>query len=1112
MMGATTVSTGAAGSGYYKTEGYYLEGSKEGAEAASWFGEQAKALGLDGRVDDEMFSSMLTGQTYEVGKDGPVEGRLMGRYTDGVRQHRPGIDLTFSAPKDVSVAALVYGDERLIAAHDAAVKEALGYIEQHVVQTRRSVNGELEVETGGKIIAGIFRHDTSRAMDPQLHSHAVVANMVRNSGDEYTAVHNNLIFKSQKMGSEIYRASLAKAATELGYTVERYGKDRLISLKEIPDEVADQFSKRRDAILNALEERGDTVDAKTAERAALATRARKAGGIDRDELRQSWHNEAKDLGLDAKAIEQTIAATRQRAMTRLGGQTRDGAVSDPAVAAVEQGIAHISENSVSFGRKQLIETALKFGKNVDLAQVETAVKSFEANKALLPAFTKDPDDPQRTTEALIVVEKQIVTEWRASKSGTSLIGGGLIRGSFRSAEGALENKVKGVANLSEGQRDAIIVGLTGKSRFVGVQGSGGTGKTYMLSYLNKYAEQHGLRVEGLAPSNRAVEEMRETLPNSETLQARLLRGKAKGTSDIAPEKTIVVVDEASMITNDQALKLMRQAREGKIGRVIFLGDTQQLDGVGAGTPFDLLQKSGMRTAVMDDIIRQRDENIKSAVGHAIKGDVEQAFSKLNGLIITASKTKTQSDGQKNDQNGNERDKDAEKSAVVQTTARLYLEMSPAMREQAGILTPANKTRSAINEEVREGLKDKGEIGDADYNREVLTPLRLSIAERSDARSYSPGDVVIAHQSVKTAGLTKGHIYEVADRNERSVTLTRLSDGETFEIVPTPGGKVASSLEVFERDTRDFSLNERVKFRIGDKDAGIENGMRGTITDVKENDITIDLGNDKSVTLPRDSLAAQGMDQAHALTVHDMQGASVKHPIMALSSQEHFANQKSFYVGVSRSVETFALVTDNVEKLMERITAETGAVPSALESYVEGAKERSQIYIDAHAREKEEAREAAKQANDPDAERDADGEVDHNVKGKPDQGANDTSETRFPEYSDSTRDDKIRESVEANLAAEFGIDVSRLVGREKEQDSNSRNATDDTKEATREAEKTSDNTGSERDRPALEIDPEKRDEKTRSIDEIKDEIDRTFEEERAAIMKELNQKVRQERER
>lgn len=999
MMGATSVSSGAAASGYYKTEGYYLEGSKEGAEAASWFGEQAAALGLEGRVDDEMFSALLDGQTFEVGKDGPVVGRLMGRYVDGERQHRPGLDLTFSAPKDVSVAALVYGDERLIAAHDAAVKEALGYIEEHAIQTRRRVNGEIVVETGGKMIAGIFRHDTSRAMDPQLHSHAVVANMVRNSSGEYTALHNDLVFKAQKIGSEIYRASLAKAATELGYTVERYGKDRLISLKEIPTEVSDQYSKRRDAILNALDDRGLQVDAKTAERAALATRASKAGGIDREELRQSWQNEAKDLGIDQDAIDKTLAAVKQRGVSRLGGHTREGTASTPAMDAVRQGIAHLSETAVSFGEKQLVEASLRLGRNVDFKEVETAIKSAYEAKVLLPAASKGKDDKQVTTQELIITEKQIVQEWRTGKAGTSLIGGNFLEGRARSAEGALERKVSRVESLSEGQRDAIVVGLTGKSRFVGVQGSAGTGKTYMLTFLTKYAKEHGLHVEGLAPSNRAVSEMKEALPDTETVQARLMRGAAKGKRDIAPAKTIIVVDESSMLTNDQALKLMRQARSEGIGRVVFLGDTAQLDGVGAGTPFALLQKSGMRTAVMDDVIRQRDGNLKEVVGHAIAGEVREAFAKLSGHI-------------------------SQQPNIAEGAAKSFLALSPTERESSGILTPSNRVRTQINEEVRKGLKAEGAIGAEDHQIKALDSLRLSTAERSDPRSYDQGDVIIAHQSVKTAGITKGHIYEVAARDDKTVTLTRVSDGTSIEITPTPGSKIAASIEVFQRGERDFSEGENVKFRISDKDHEIANGMRGKITDIQNDSVTVKDTDGVTHTLPRDSLAAQGMDKAHALTVHDMQGASVKHPIMALSSGEHFANLKSFYVGVSRSVDDFELVTDNVAKLKERVTEQTGETPTALEAYVEAARERGEMASKASDRASQEER----------------------------------------------------------------------------------------REPTEVLEKVTENKGSERDRPAPEIDSEKDQEKSRSIAERKDEIDQTFAEERAEIMKSLNQKIRQERER
>ena len=105
MMGTTQVSAGAAASGYYKTEGYYTAGSEDGDAAAQWFGKAAQALGLTGRVDDTLFAQLLDGQVFKPGKDGPEPARLMGRVVEGERQHRPGLDLTFSALKSVSIAA-----------------------------------------------------------------------------------------------------------------------------------------------------------------------------------------------------------------------------------------------------------------------------------------------------------------------------------------------------------------------------------------------------------------------------------------------------------------------------------------------------------------------------------------------------------------------------------------------------------------------------------------------------------------------------------------------------------------------------------------------------------------------------------------------------------------------------------------------------------------------------------------------------------------------------------------------------------------------------------------------------------------------------------------------
>ena len=161
MMSATLVSAGAAASGYDKAEGYYSAGSKEAEQAATWFGRGAESLGLSGQVDDALFTRILDGQTFRLQGESLEPDRLMGRMIDGERHHRAGLDLTFSAPKSVSVAALVYKDERLIEAHDKAVKAAMEHVQDHLVQTRYHVNGQKIVQTGGDIIAGLFRHDTS---------------------------------------------------------------------------------------------------------------------------------------------------------------------------------------------------------------------------------------------------------------------------------------------------------------------------------------------------------------------------------------------------------------------------------------------------------------------------------------------------------------------------------------------------------------------------------------------------------------------------------------------------------------------------------------------------------------------------------------------------------------------------------------------------------------------------------------------------------------------------------------------------------------------------------------------------------------------------------------
>lgn len=934
MMSATVVSAGAASSGYYKTEGYYAAGSEEGDAAASWFGKGAEALGLSGRVDDEMFTHMLDGQTFVASDDGPVRDRLMGKYAGGERQHRPGMDLTFSAPKSVSIAALVYGDERLVEAHDQAVRTAMDYVEQNLVQTRLYKNGALEVETGGKIIAGLFRHDTSRALDPQLHTHAVIANMVVNSESRTTALSSELLFKTQKLGSEIYRTELAKSARDLGYTVDRVGKDRLIELQEIPRDLIALYSKRRAEIEASLESRGYSETAKSAELAALATRAARHGNIDRHELHAAWIKEAGQLGMDQQRMRDLVKDVRRTAATRLPGYTREGVAPAPHVTdareSLNKAIAHISERSSVYAQADLLATAMGFAGKSGLSAIEQEMASAKRDGRLLPA--KDPRGKSDllTDEKSLAVERDISRLYRMKSRQKAVT-----LDPYRTQTGAKDrtpevslNKRLNRTTLSEGQREAVVTALTGKGQVVGVQGYAGTGKTFMLSKLAGEAERAGYRIEGLAPSAQATQQLKDALPASETLQARLLRQRSPD-QDADPRKTILVVDEASMISNAQMKALLEQAQDQKIARVVLAGDVQQLDAVAAGSPFALLRKLGMRTAVMDDIQRQRNDDTLAVVNHAIAGEVRQAFEKIGENIQTS--------------------KDIAKSA-----ADIYLSVRRRERVGLGLVTPSNKTRIAINAAVRGGLRDEGVLRGPEHNIETLSPQRLSRVEAADPSSYKLGDVVIAHQSVASAGLSKGRQYDVIDVNpqEGSVTLLDKETGTTLPFAPAQNSKAAAVVDTYEKTTKGFAIGDQVKFRITDKDQGIINGETGTIRAITENRVAIKTRDGDVKELDRNTLATAGMDHAYALTAHDFQGATVDRIIVAMSANERLADQKNFYVSVSRARDDVTLITDRPDDLARRLEEQTGEKITALEAWLaaERDKAREQVNDQVDARE------------------------------------------------------------------------------------------------------------------------------------------------------------------
>ena len=294
-MTATVVVVRSSGKAviYYERDAYYARNDPEHRQASFWYGDAAKALGLRAHVHPSRFEAVLSG--YVPGTD-----LRLGRMREGQHEHRPGWDITLSAPKSVSLEALVMGDRRVIRAHDEAVRATLDFVEAEFLQTRGwdpATRRRPRVSANGMVVAG-FRHLASRDQDPQLHTHCVLANMTRTASGEWRSVEPTKIRRSQKLIGAYYRNELARRLQALGMAVapRMVGPVPGFELAGYERSFIDAFSGRRRAILEYLEQKELPYTAENTQKAALHTRRRKEDRTLAD-LVPEWRARARALGL-----------------------------------------------------------------------------------------------------------------------------------------------------------------------------------------------------------------------------------------------------------------------------------------------------------------------------------------------------------------------------------------------------------------------------------------------------------------------------------------------------------------------------------------------------------------------------------------------------------------------------------------------------------------------------------------------------------------------------------------------------------------------------------------------------------------------------------------------
>jgi ATP-dependent exoDNAse (exonuclease V) alpha subunit len=454
-------------------------------------------------------------------------------------------------------------------------------------------------------------------------------------------------------------------------------------------------------------------------------------------------------------------------------------------------------------------------------------------------------------------------------------------------------------HLNHAQKSVIEDVLSSPDRIQGIQGFAGSGKTTALTAIRSSAETQGYQVEGLAPTSRASRQLNEAGVHSGTLQSFLARSTD---SDSVEQKRFYFVDESSLASTNQMREFL--SRISPNDRVLLIGDIRQHQGVEAGRPFEQLQEAGMRTANLDEIVRQQDPALKSAVKMLATGQVSAALDALQ-------------------QQGRVREI-PNREDRVRAIAKSYVE-SP---ENTLIVSPDNASRRQLNVAVRQELKAIGILTKEDHTFRVLVQRQdMTGAERSWASHYEIDDVVRYTRGSKAIGIEAAAYASVVAIDQPANELTvEKANKEIANYDP----RRLTGVTVYREIDREFSVGDRIQFTAPDKSLGVANRDLAVIESIApDGQVTARLHNNRQIELNAGD--HRHFDHGYAVTSHSSQGLTADRVLVHADTSVHpdLLNSRFGYVSISRASHEATLFTDDIAKLGPQLGADVSKT-SALE--------------------------------------------------------------------------------------------------------------------------------------------------------------------------------------
>ncbi|OAO02225.1 hypothetical protein A8B75_12310 [Sphingomonadales bacterium EhC05] len=880
---------------------------------------------------------------------GTFENILNGKLPDGSQVGDPGkralgMDLTFSMPKSASLLSLVGGDTRITQAHVGAVKTAMSWVEANLAEGRQKIDGRAVPVRTGNLVYALFQHDTSRALDPQGHVHAVIANMTRMPDGNWRALHNGEIWRNNTVISSIYHAAFRDSLEKLGYAVVLQGKHGTFEIAGVSKNVREAFSQRRADILAKATELG-TATKQGLREITKRTRDDKIAVDDKGALTQEWKARAADLGfVPEKLIEQAkVSANKEAGLLERGVGAIEGGLkgarqfvldslqkpSDPLVdtalkrvmmtgpvartqLATASAIRILSQREAAFEVHQVTKTAVDLGLN--------GVTPELIDKRLIELTNRGELVPGDKTRSDNVVEMVMTRDALDTEAG---ILGEIERG--KNSVLPLVRPDRAIAVLSgaskerplnDGQLAAASTIIASSDRIVAVQGLAGAGKSTMLGAVANILDFEKVPSLGLAFQNKMVADLKEgtgleakTVANFLMQHDALLTGdnpqRAKESRDLL-NGSYLIVDETSMLSNDQMHGLTQIANIAGVEKLVLVGDRKQLLSIDAGKSFAVAQAGGVSTAEMNENLRQRTPELRAVAALTNVGRAGNALKLLGDRVI-------------------------ETNGRVETATEYWLNLPEDERDKTMLFTSGRDARANLNEHIQTGLKDEGKLkGDG---------LKLTVADRVDrtreelryAHSYQPGHRLEVWTRLKSVGLERGEYRVSRVFQNGKVEVERNGKRKTFDPQKLASGVKLDKLNL--TATKDIQIHEgdKIRWTANDKTRDLLNSSIGRVVGIDGSGVMVERSDKSVVRLGMDDPMLKRIDLAYALNMHMAQGVTTDKGLVVMGSDERYlSNQRLFNVAVTRVRDDVKVITDDKEKLGRQLNRTTGDKYSALE--------------------------------------------------------------------------------------------------------------------------------------------------------------------------------------